>query len=107
MFAIRTRVSCSVALKLTVVVGGTKGQVIAGLTSPVLWFTESYPFISAFSLADDSHFLSIVPLIRCHPTFEFKPIIIILSCSSNMVAEGIGGQASGAIARRRQVTLLV
>ena len=33
-------------------------------------------------------------------------MIIILSCL-NMVAEGIGGQASGAVARRRRATLLV
>ena len=29
-----------------------------------------------------------------------------LSCSSNMVAEGIGRQAPGAVARRRRATLL-
>ena len=46
-------------------------------------------------------------LICSRPTFEFKPIITILSCSSNIVAEGIGGQASDAIARRRWATLLV
>ena len=94
VFAIRVRVSCSIALKLTVVAGGIGGQVIARLTVPVLRFTESYPSISAFSSADDHHFLSIVPidfrflpdLICCRPTFEFKPITIILSCSSNMVA---------------------
>ena len=50
VFAIRARISCSVALKLTVVAGG---QVIAGWTTPVLWFAESYPSISAFSFVDD------------------------------------------------------
>ena len=34
-------------------------------------------------------------------------MIIALGCSSNMVAEGIGEQASGAVARRRQASLLV
>ena len=87
--------------------GGTGGQVIAGLTAPVLQFAESYPPISVFSMADKRHFLIISPLIRCRPTFKIKLMIIILSCSSNKVAEGIGGQASGAVARRRQATLLV
>ena len=72
VFAISAHVSCSVALKLAVVAGDTGGQIIAGLTLPVLQFTESYPSISAFSF---------------------------LSHSSNMVAEGIGGQAPSAIAR--------
>ena len=62
VFAISARVSCSVALKLAVVAGGTGGQVIAGLTLPVLRFAESYPSISAFSVADDGHFLIIVPV---------------------------------------------
>ena len=93
---------------------GTGGQVIAGLTAPVLRFVESYPSTSAFSFADDRHFLvnvpvdfRFLPVIRCRPTFEFKLIIIILSCSSNVVAEGIGGQALGAVARRRRASLLV
>ena len=115
VFAIRARVSCSVALKPAVAAGGTGGQVITGLTAPVLRLTESYPSISAFSFVDDRHFLIIVlidfrfirDLIRCRLTFEFKPIVIILSCSSNMVAEGIGSQASGVVARRRRATLLV
>ena len=84
VFAIRARVSCSVALKLAVVAGGIGGQVIAGLTSLVLRLTESYPSISAFSFADDGHFLIIVTDFRflpfdslSSPTFEFKPIIII------------------------------
>ena len=34
--------------------------IIAGLTAPVLRFTESYPSISAFSFAGDCHFLIIV-----------------------------------------------
>ena len=95
VFAITARVSRSTALKLDVVAGGTGGQVIAGLTSPVLWPAESYPSISAFSFADDGHFLIIIPLdfrflpdlIRCCLTFEFKLIITILDCSSN---KGIG-----------------
>ena len=85
MFAITACVSPSIALKLAVVAGDTGGQVIAGLTSPVLRFAESYPCISAFSFADDGHFLIIVPddfrllpnLIRCRPTFEFKPVTIM------------------------------
>ena len=48
VFAIRARVFCSVALKLAMIAGGAGGQVIAGLTVPVLRFTESYPSISAF-----------------------------------------------------------
>ena len=51
VFAITARVSCSAALKLAVAAGGTGSQVIAGLSSPVLRFTESYPSISAFSFA--------------------------------------------------------
>ena len=62
VFAIRARVSCSVALKLAVVAGGIGDQVIAGLTSLVLRLTESYPSISAFSFADDGHFLIIVTI---------------------------------------------
>ena len=95
MFAIRAHVSCSIALKLAVVAGSAGGQVIAGLMSPVLLSAESYPSISAFSFADDGHFLIIVSLdfrflpnlIRCRLTFEFKLIITILNCSSN---KGIG-----------------
>ena len=67
---------------------GTGGQVIAGLMAAVLQSAESYLSISAFSFADDGHFLIIVPidfrllpdLIRHRPMFEFKPIIVILSC---------------------------
>ena len=85
-------VSCSIAVKLAVVAEATRGQVIAGLTSPILRFAESYPSISAFSCADNGHFLIIVlidfqfirHLIRCRLTFKFKPIIFILSCSSNI-----------------------
>ena len=84
MFAIRAHVSCSIVVKLAVVAGGTRGQVIAGLTSPVLRSAESYPFISTFSFTDDDHFLINVPvdfrflpdLIHCCLKFEFKPIII-------------------------------
>ena len=36
--------------------GGAEGQVIAGLTSPVLRFAESYQCISAMSFADQRHF---------------------------------------------------
>ena len=62
VFAITARVSCSIALKLAVVAGSARGQVIAGLMSPVLLSAESYPSISAFSFADDGHFLIIVSL---------------------------------------------
>ena len=97
------------------VAGSTGGQVISGLTSPVLQIEESYLSIYAFSFADDRHFLIIVPadfwflldLIGSHPTFKLKLIIIILSCNSSMVVEGIGGQASGAVACQRWATLLV
>ena len=41
---------------------GHSSQVIAGLTSPILQFTESYPSISTFSFADDHQFLNIVPI---------------------------------------------
>ena len=116
MSGIRVHVSCSIAVKLTVVARDTGGHVIAGLTLSVLLFTDSYPSSSTFLFAGDCHFLTIVPvdfeflpdLIGCRPTFEFKLTIIIFGCtSSNMVAEGIGGQASGDVARRRQATLLV
>ena len=84
VFAICARVSCSIVIKLAVVAGGIGCQVIAGFTASVLRFAESYPSISAFSFADDRHFLITVPVdfwllqdvIRYHPTFEFKPIII-------------------------------
>ena len=97
-----TCVSCSIAIKRD---GGIRGQVIAVLTSPVLRFAESYSSISTFSFVDDHHFLVMVSidfqflldLIGSRSTIEFKLIIIIkliYSCaSSNMVAEGIGGQA--------------
>ena len=62
VFAVRARVSCSIVLKLAAVAGGIGCQVIAGLTSPVLRFIESYLFISAFSFMDDSHFLIIVSI---------------------------------------------
>ena len=60
VFAISARVSCSIILKLAAVAGGIGCQVIAGLTSPILRFIESYLFISAFSFTDDGHFLIIV-----------------------------------------------
>ena len=97
MSRIRTRVSCSIAVKLTVVAGGIGGQVIAGLTSPVLLFEESYPSISSFSFVDERHFLIIIPvdfqilsdLIGCSST------VMIFSCiSSNMVTEGTGRRSS-------------
>ena len=99
------RVSCSVIVKLPVAAGGPGGQVIAGLTAPVLRFAESYQCISAMSFADQRPCQNIVPvdirflpdLIDCRPTFEFKPTIIILAVAVTcMVAEGIGGQASRA-----------
>ena len=62
VFAIRARVSRSGAVKLAVAAGNTRGQVIAGLTAPVLWLAESYPSISAFFFADDGHFLIIFPV---------------------------------------------
>ena len=104
MFAITARVSCSVVFKLAVAAGGTGGQVIAGLTAPVLQFAESYPSITAYSY--DGHFLIIIPigfrfspdLIRCRSTFKFKPIIIyFLSRSSNVGAEDIGRRDVGTI----------
>ena len=66
--------------KLAVVAEGNRGQAIVGLTAPVLRFMESYPSISAFSFADNRHFLIIVsidfcflPDLICHrSTFEFK-----------------------------------
>ena len=58
VFAIRARVSCSIALKFAVAAGGTGGQVIAVLTSPVLRSAESYPSISAFSFARERRPLS-------------------------------------------------
>ena len=87
---IRTRVSCSIAFKLAVVAGGIGGQVIAGLAAPIMRFAESYPSTSAFSFMDNNHFPFTVPidfrflpdLIHCRPTFQFKPIIGILSCRS-------------------------
>ena len=68
VFAIRARFLL-VALKLAVVAGGIGDQVIAGLTSLVLRLTESYPSISAFSFADDGHFLIIVTI-----DFRFLPV---------------------------------
>ena len=62
VFAITARVPCSIVLKLAVVAGGIGCQVIAGLTSPVVRFAESYRSISAFSFGDDGHFLIIVPV---------------------------------------------
>ena len=55
--------------KLTVAAEGTGGQALARLTLPVLWFTESYPSISAFSFTDDGRFLIMVPI-----DFLFFPI---------------------------------
>ena len=85
VFAITARVTCSIVLKLAVISGGIGGQVIAGLTAPVLLSAESYPSIFAFSFVNDRHFLIIVlidfrfilDLIRYRLTFEFKPIVII------------------------------
>ena len=62
------------------------GQVIAGLTSPVLWLIESYSSIFAFSYADNSQFLIVISidlrflpdLIGCHQMVEFKPITITI-----------------------------
>ena len=71
MFGIHTRVSCSIPVKLAVVAEGTGGQVIAGLTLPVLQLEESYPFISAFSFANDSHFLIIVPIDFSFPRLDW------------------------------------
>ena len=45
--------------------------------------------------------------IHVNLTLSIIPTIIILSCSGNIVAEGMGGQASGTIAHRRQASLPV
>ena len=58
VFAISARISCSFATKLAVAAGGAGGQVIA-----------------------------VIRVIRYRPMFEFKLIITVLSCSSNM---GVG-----------------
>ena len=79
VFAIRMRVTCFVAVKLAVVAGGTGGQVIAGLMSPVFWFAESYLSISAFSFTDDRHFLIIVPV-----DFQVFPDLIGCRSRSNL-----------------------
>ena len=50
-----SRFSCSIVVKLTVVAGSTEDKVIAGLTSLVWRFTESYPSISSFSLYYDNY----------------------------------------------------
>ena len=71
VFAISARLSCSVAVKLAVAAGGVGFQIIAGLTAPVLRFAESYPSISAFSFANDRHFLIIVSI-----DFLFMPDLI-------------------------------
>ena len=62
VFAIHAHVACAIGVKLAVVAEGTRGQVIVGLTLPVLRFSESYPFISTFFFADDCHFLIIIPI---------------------------------------------
>ena len=61
LLCVRT-LPCTIGVKLIVVAGGTGGQVLAGLTLPVLWFVAGYPSISAFSFVDDRHFLIIVPI---------------------------------------------
>ena len=99
VFAITARVSCSIPLKLAVVAEGAGGQVIAGLTSPVLLSAERYPSISAFSFVDEGHFLIIVSLdfrflpdlIRCRLTFEFKLIITIFADDMVVMAESVEG----------------
>ena len=48
--AIHACVSCAIGVKLAVVDGGTRGQVLVVLPSPLLQFAESYTSISAFSL---------------------------------------------------------
>ena len=47
---LRARISCSIAVKLAVVARGTEGQVIAGLTSPIMQFAESYLSLYTFPL---------------------------------------------------------
>ena len=85
----RALFSCSVALKLAVAAGSTGCQVIARLTLPDLRFAELYVHFRFFLRRRPPLFrvydLIIVPfdfrflpdLIRCHPTFELKPTIII------------------------------
>ena len=76
--------SCSISVKLTAVAGGTGGQVIAGLTSPVLWFTEIVLPFPRLSFVDNHHFLINVPidfwllpdLTGCCSMVEFKTIVI-------------------------------
>ena len=120
MFAIRAHVICSIALKLAVVAGGTGGY--SGVDGTCLAVRRELSFHFHFFLCGrltfsnyrPSDFCFLLNLISCRPTFECTPIIItpatiliLASCSSNMVAEGIEGQASGAVARQRRATLLV
>ena len=93
--------------------GGGSGY--SGVDGAHLAGHRELSFHLSYSFVDDGHFLIIFPvdfqflmdLIRCCLVFGCKRIVIILSYSSNMAADGIGGEASGAIARRRQATLLV
>ena len=53
-FTVRSRVSCSVIVKLPVAAEGPGGQVIAGLTAPVLRLEESilpFPLLSSRATA--------------------------------------------------------
>ena len=59
------RFYCAIGVKLAVVAEGTGRLVLAGLTSPILPFAKSYPSISGFSLADDDHYLIIIPIDFC------------------------------------------
>ena len=93
---------------------GHRGSGYSGVDVTRFAYDRELSVHFCFFLRRRPPFLIIVPidfwflpnLIHYCPTFEFKPIII-LSCSSNMVAEGIGGQTSDIVARRRWATLLV
>ena len=82
---------------------GHRGSGYSGVDSAHLAIRRELSVHFRFSFTDDRLFLIIVPvdfrfltdLIGCRPTVEFKRIIINLSYSSNMAAEGIGRQAPG------------
>ena len=104
-------ISCAIGIKYSLWLLTAQGSCFSAVDIARLAFRRGLSFHFRFSFADDCHFLIIVPidfrslpdLIHCHPTVKFKHIYHTsyysifsqhkTSCSSNVVAEGIGAQA--------------
>ena len=69
-------ISCFVGVKLAVVAGGTRGQVLVDFAR--LAVQRELSFLSAFSFAVDGHFLNIIPI-------DFQILPDLICCRTTLI----------------------